>query len=254
MKVTQVYFSPSGTTEKISHLFTSHLNMEGTVTDLMKMPLCAPKTFNEDELAVVSMPVFAGRIPKISAEMLKNMKGAGTPAVAMVIYGNREYEDSLLELTDILTENGFKVIGAAAFIARHSIFPTVGASRPDAADEGCIKSFAHECKKKIEQKAYSMKSEVTGVRPYVEPKSIPLIPTGDENCTECGVCSPLCPAQAIPEAEPRTTDPKKCISCTACIHACPVHARMFMGDMFKKISAAFTQQYASRRKEPEIFL
>lgn len=62
--------------------------------------------------------------------------------MAVVVYGNRDYEDALLELHDILSENGFVVVAAGAFVARHSIFPDVAAGRPDRDDLDRMAEFA----------------------------------------------------------------------------------------------------------------
>ena len=60
------------------------------------------------------MPVYGGFIPQVCAHMEKNLKGDYTPAVIAAVYGNRHYDDALLQMKDILTEQGFVVkIGRA---------------------------------------------------------------------------------------------------------------------------------------------
>ena len=44
-------------------------------------------------LAVV--PVYGGRVPAIAIQRLRALKGQGGPAIAVVVYGNRAYEDAL---------------------------------------------------------------------------------------------------------------------------------------------------------------
>jgi hypothetical protein len=91
-----------------------------------RVDLCAPvaaESVSAPLLAVV--PVYGGRVPEVALERLRALKGNGGPAIAVVVYGNRAYEDALLELHTELTANGYKVIAAAAFIAEHSIVRSI---------------------------------------------------------------------------------------------------------------------------------
>ena len=74
----------------------------------------------EDELLVVGVPVYMGRVPELLMEWLHAVKASGSPAVSVVVYGNRAFEDSLIELEDILTERGCISIAGAAYIGEHS--------------------------------------------------------------------------------------------------------------------------------------
>ena len=49
------------------------------------------------------------------------LKGNGARAVLLVVYGNREYEDTLLELSDVMEAAGFSPVAAVAAVAEHSI-------------------------------------------------------------------------------------------------------------------------------------
>jgi hypothetical protein len=46
--------------------------------------------------------VYAGRISADAKFRLQRIKANNTQAVIVVMYGNREYEDALLELNDIV--------------------------------------------------------------------------------------------------------------------------------------------------------
>ncbi len=256
MSVTQVYFSPGNTTQAVTEHFTAALSGEIPLTfDLLRDKSDAKVNLSEADLLVVNMPVFAGRIPMTCPAQLGRFTGGNTPAVAMVTYGNREYDDALMELCHILTNNGFKVIAAAAFIARHSIFPTVAAGRPDDLDCRQIENFAHACLNKLQQGApvLDFAKQVKGVLPTGEYGPHRLYPLGDEKCTRCGICSELCPAQAITPAKPTQTDTARCFGCTACIWNCPVKSRAYRGENFIEGGKLFAAAN-SARKEPEVFL
>ena len=249
-----VYFSASGTTQKVTTIFSDAMGGETAGFDLLRCPPEEPVIFGPDETAVFAFPVFGGRLPQICPEMLRKFKGDHTPAVAIVVYGNRAYDDALLELTDILDEQGFVTVAAAAFIAQHSIFPAVAADRPDGADQEKIIAFAQECKRKLASRTGMEPVTIKGDHPYVKAGAVPLHPTGDKSCNQCGTCVKVCPVGAISAENPRETDTKKCITCTACIAACPQCARGFhVPVLYPTIAKSFAKSN-SGRKEPEIFL
>lgn len=253
-KIWSIYFSPSGTTKSIAENIASDFEGEQKTLDLLRSPITQEKHFTGGDLVVFAFPVFAGRLPKPCTEYIKRLRGENTPAIAAVVYGNRDYDDALLELKNILQEQGFLVTGAAACVAQHSIFTKVGAGRPDKEDLLKIKEFCEKCKDTLEKAKDTVHDiAVKGNFPYKEAGSIPLKPSTDKNCTSCGVCAKICPVHAIDEKNPKETDKSRCISCTACIAACPNHARSFSKIPYTVAAKQFQKKCALRR-EPEFFI
>lgn len=247
-----IFFSPSGSTKKITEEIAEQFGGEKETIDLLSAPPKENCSFDKDDTVLVGMPVFSGRIPAPCIQRLRRLKGNGTPAVAAAVYGNRDYDDALLELKTILEEQGFSVIGVGAFIARHSIFPHVAETRPDEQDMKIIREFASACAEMAEKHTVRQIC-VKGNVPYRAIASIPLKPSADKRCTNCGVCAQICPVGAILPEKPRRTDKEKCISCTACIAACPQKARSFPSLMHTAAAKVFEKKCA-RRKEPEYFV
>ena len=209
--------------------------------------------FDAEDVVVVASPVYGGRIPSIVADVLKRLKGNESKAIALAVYGNRDYDDALLEITDIISQNGFAVLGAGAFIARHSIFPNVAAERPDASDISKLEYFARKCMEALGSERMNA-LQVKGNRPYKNYGSVPLHPAGKRAlCHSCGECSQKCPTGAIDSESPWLTDNKRCISCGRCIHVCTHGARSYGGLKYGLIGKIFSSAF-SKRKEPEFFL
>ena len=251
-----VYFSPSGTTQAVARTFASGMALETVEHDLLRKRTGESVSFGEGDVAAFCLPVFAGRVPALCTEALKRYSLSGTPAVAIVVFGNRAYDDALLELRDILTERGFVVFAAAAFVTQHSIFPAVAHGRPDDEDKRLISSFASQCAQKLSRFAQGEaihQVDVPGNSPYVKPASPPLCPTASSKCTGCGACAAICPTAAIPPDSPRKTCKSRCICCTACIAVCPVNARAFRSPVYAVAAKAFTAKNAER-KEGQTFI
>lgn len=200
------------------------------------------------DTALLISPVYAGRIPAMAADLFRQIDGHGMKAIVAVIYGNRDYDDALLELADIAVEDGFEVVAAGAFIAQHCIFPKVATGRPDASDMATAADFI----KRAKESGKLDISTIKGNRPYKKPGAVPLRPQSDEDeCRSCGVCARECPTGAI---DPVTlkTDKDKCITCCRCIAVCATHARKFKGIMYAAAGKIFCAQN-SKRREPELF-
>ena len=250
-KTMKIYFSPSGTTKTVVDQIASNFTPEQETYDLLNFN--SEKTFSGDDIVIVGMPVFAGRIPKTARQRLAKFKGENTPAIAVVNYGNAHVTDSLLETADLLKENGFNVVAAASTVSHHSIFNGVAQGRPDSRDIEKINDFAEKCVEKIES-GESLESELPGNRPYADYKQLPFVVSCDETvCAFCYDCVSICPEKAIPDDDPVDTDLDLCSRCTACIHICPEDARMFTGKAFEDRKPEF-EQSNSERKEPEFFL
>lgn len=250
-KVTRIYFSPSGTTKKVVDQIASNFEDKNESYDLLNFD--SDKKFESDNVIVVGMPVFAGRIPKTARKRLAKFKGDNTPAIAVVNYGNAHVTDSLLELVDLLKENNFNVVAAASTVSHHSIFGGVAVGRPDSEDIAKINEFAKDCIGKIENNE-SLTADIPGQKPYTDYKQLPFeIVCDDMICAFCYDCVTACPEGAIPDDDPIDTDLDICSRCTACISICPEDARSFAGEAFEAKKPAF-ESANSKRKEPEFYL
>ena len=252
-----IYFSATGTTRKVVETIGKTISTRKNNCNLLLQPLVKETVIPAETLTVVAMPVYNGRLPVICSQSLAHLKGKNTPAIAIVVYGNREYDDALLELKNELEANGFFIVGAAAFIARHSIFPEVATERPDRQDLNVIEEFTRRCLEKLDglsSCADMAPLDVKGRFPYKEIKSVPMKPSSGDNCSLCGTCADICPVQAITLNDVSTsTDENRCISCGACISVCPDESRQYRGTDYEKFKGKFIERF-SLRKEPELFV
>lgn len=226
MSVYQILFSPTGGTKKVSNIFTNAYCTESTVIDLCgREKDFSVYSFNAQDICIVSVPSYGGRVPGVAVSRIRQMKGNGARAILIAVYGNREYEDTLVELQDTLTDAGFACIAAVAAIAEHSIMRQFAAGRPDAQDETQLAGFAQEIRTKIDAGELAETLTLPGDRPYREYGGVPMKPQAQKGCVGCGLCAKQCPVGAIPADNPSKTDTKTCISCMRCIAVCPQNAR-----------------------------
>ena len=169
----------------------------------------------------------------------------------MAVYGNRAYEDTLLELQDTAAEAGFAVIAAIAAVAEHSIAHQFATGRPDAQDQQQLETFAQSIKEKLASGELSM-PHVPGNRPY-KTSSVSMVPKATKACVSCGLCAQKCPVQAIDRLHPQNVDKKACISCMRCVAICPHHARR-LHPIMQAAAGLALKKACAQRKEAELFI
>jgi ferredoxin len=258
-KAKLVYYSPTNTGKKIVTAIMKGTSLDYSYIDLTPAG-SESKNYSvaKDELVIIAAPVYSGRIPKVALDRIKKVKGDGTPAVLIAMYGNRNYDDALLELKDVTSELGFKAVAGAAFIGRHS-FDTpetpIAPGRPDAADIDKAKDFGAKIMEKLGGITEVPELEVSGNRPYRkggggDPRSPE---TTAETCILCGMCAKVCPVGCVEVTDVVETDKTKCTACTACVQSCPTGARHWENPGILGGSKWLATE-CSERKEPEVFL
>lgn len=251
-KVTAVYFSPTRGTAHYAEAVAAALAPSHDTVNLT-VPFVRKEThrFGPEDLVVIGAPVYAGRLPAVPG-LWDGLEGHDTPAVFLVSYGNRAYDDALLELKDLCEAKGFRGVAASAWIAPHTFSAKIGAGRPDESDLAKTAQFAQAVRALLDGGVpEGARLDLPGRRPYRDAPPMPFHPEVNEDCVRCRRCAAVCPAEAIDPAHPEKTDPAKCIDCLACVRACPVHARGVYHPPLAMIAAGCESKFLSPRREPE---
>lgn len=256
-------FSPTGTTRRIVDAITAGISTGSSETIDLTLPGDSAEEcyILKDNLLILGAPVYGGRLPKEAVKRFSRLRGDKTPAVVVVVYGNRAFEDALLELKDLALERGFIPVAGAAFIGEHSYAgpeAPIAIGRPDQEDIARAKAFG----KKIHGRLKSIKNaneekpvEVPGNFPYKSalPPSDGCARSNMDICTQCGACVTVCPTNAISNDENYSTDINLCILCCACVKSCPENARYMDSERVKKATRWLTENFTTP-KRPEMFI
>ena len=269
-QIDALYFSATGTTKKIVTAIADKIsenivgkmeinNIDFTLPEARKQVV----SFSNEHVVVVGVPVYAGRVPNVLLKYLKTVAGKGALAVAVVVYGNRNYDDALGELQDILEADGFRVVSGGAFIGEHSFSRTLGQNRPDDQDMALARDFAGRICRKLTAPGEISSVAVKGNRPYrdyYKPRDQngnavdvrKVTPKTNNDCIDCKLCAEICPMGAI-DAGDVSKLTGICIKCCACIKNCPVGAKYFDDENYLWHKQELEKKFTERR-EPEVFL
>ena len=259
--ITVICFSPTHTSRTIAEAVAAGMNAARIRTvDLTLDRSDSPITVGAGETVVLGAPVYAGRVAPVAIRRLRRIQvaaGASVPAVVTVTYGNRDYEDALVELYDLAVSLGLSPFAAGAFIGEHSYSTPempVAEGRPDTLDLADARIFGGECARKLNSSGAFAPFHIKGNRPYKEVKHSgnQIIPETADGCPLCGECVRVCPTGAVSidlSTQKVLTDPGLCIHCCACVRACPAGLRTYTTPF-----TAFLHEHCSARRDPETFL
>lgn len=269
-RVWALYYSATGNTDKVANTLAEELAAKlGLPLERVGFTKPAERereySFTEKDLVVVGTPTYAGRMPnKIMPDFREKLRGNGALAVPVVLFGNRAYENSLVELCALLEGNGFHTVAAGAFVGRHAFTDELAYGRPGWSDLFEVKTFA----KKISDKVRAL-SDIPGpVRVPGDPNAPYYIPRGADGepvgflkakpktypakCTNCGACARLCPMGAI-DPKNVASVPGTCIKCQRCVRKCTKGAKYFDDPAFLSHVAMLEANF-QEPKENEVFL
>ena len=268
-----VYFSATGTTQKVVTTLAKTV-AQALSAEYKELTFNSPASrkeameFTTNDLVVLGVPVYAGRVPNLIMPYVQGMiHGNGALGVPVVLYGNRNFDDGLMELRNLMRDNGFHPITAAAIVGEHSFSTTLGAGRPDADDMALVADLAAKTAEKVQTLTQAPDDAVAvegcdPIRPYYTPRDRNGEPIKDflkakpvtdgEKCVKCGLCARLCPMGSI-DPQDFSNVAGKCIKCCACVKKCPMGAKYFDHEGYLYHQHELEDVYGVRRAESKIF-
>ena len=249
MRFVQLIFSPTGGVKRAAGLLFAPMAEQSQIIDL-SLPLNGTPCFSAEDICLIAMPCFGGRVPEIALERLAQTRGGGARAVLMSVYGNRSDEDTLFELKSAAKRAGYVPMAAVRAVAEHSIVPAIAAGRPDDEDARRLAQFGRVIRDRLAEPDAPPLSlaEKQLLRPF---GGLPVHPRAGKGCTGCGKCASLCPVGAIPSRDPAQTVETLCITCMRCVAVCPVQARR-LSPLVVKMAGHKLKKRCARRREPEL--
>lgn len=264
MKTVLLCFSPTHTTLRVLRAIAAGTGLPCTEYDLT-LPgqraafLREPPSFDRETLVLLGAPVYAGHVLKLFGAAVSACRGCGAPAVTVCLYGNRCYDEAVLDLYDLSVNAGFVPFAAAAFVGEHSFTAAVGTGRPNADDRAGAERFGRALLKKVGTCGPLSRDRVPFVardnglvgshRSSLSVVSGPTVRA--DLCTHCGACIDACPMGVLSAAAGGlpVCAARGCLKCRACARVCPGQAIDFFQPEFLATAAGCVKAFGSPAKK-----
>lgn len=262
--IVAVYFSPTGSTKTVVQHVAARLS-ERLATCFRLQPYTLPsdreawQPFEPDDIALWASPVYAGRVPNKTLDFVRqHLHGKGNKGIAISVFGNRNYDNALAEMCQIMTEGGIIPTAAAAIVARHAFAPdTIAQGRPTEQDYAEIDTW-------IDAIELSGTVSVPGSTEngYYQPLKADSTPANflkakpqvnEYRCMVCGKCKRACPMGSIEITYKGPEFHGICIKCQSCIRRCPEQALTITDEDFLSHVEMLKNSY-SRPAQNHFFL
>lgn len=263
-----IVFSPTGTSRRVAEAIVRGFGA-GDVRpiDVTHLP-AAPVMLPREAVAVFAVPVYGGHAAPLAMQRMGEIRGDGTPALLVVLYGNRAAGCAVQELAEAVQARGFVPVAAAACIGEHSYstehYP-IAPGRPDVQDLAEAEAFGRRTAERLVAiprptaidagrlrlprnglaSTWRFVRFVLDYRRKQKKHPVRVLPLTDAaRCTGCGRCAALCPTQAIERGDELHTDPGRCIKCAACVKGCPFDARTLQSPF----APTLARNFAARKR------
>jgi ferredoxin/flavodoxin len=268
--INTILFSPTGTSRKVALAVADALSLGNRIVDAT-YSTPSGVCYKSDELVIVAVPVYGGKVAPLALQRIEALQGNNTPIVLIAVYGNRAYEEALVQLDEFVRCRGFVPIAAGAFVGEHSYSTSrypIAKGRPDATDLADARAWGKSIGAKLAQIASpeavnvaslkaptnSFMSQLRFVNFIKEQRQVtaaakPKVEVDADKCKLCGKCAKPCPTGAISTGDYLHTDTSRCIKCCACVKGCPAKARTLDTPYAPVLSQCFGE-----RKSPVIIL
>ncbi|TFF88203.1 MAG: 4Fe-4S ferredoxin [Promethearchaeota archaeon] len=236
MKISIIYFSPTGNTALIADkleetLLDLNISISIEIKDITIKEKRKKINFKEYDLIFFGFPVYGWVAPELIKNWLKTIEGYNKPASIFFTYGGINSGVAINETIQLLSEKNFNVISAAEFVTSHT-FNLAGweilPNRPNDQDFKVVKDYAYKTYLKSSKSPYiSLKfnsrkvpervlKKIKGnIRGFIETPS-----RNGLDCSLCYKCEEECPTKAM-DAKTGRADPESCLRCLRCIKICP---------------------------------
>lgn len=132
---------------------TKSMHGEPTVTAIdLTHPAGYAAPLPGEAVAIFAVPVYGGHVAPAALERLREIRGEGTPAVVLAVYGNRSFGTAVAELASFVAGRGFVPVAAGAFVGEHSYSTPatpIAQGRPDARDLAAARAFGAQVREKL---------------------------------------------------------------------------------------------------------
>lgn len=230
-----VYFSATGTTEKVVRDVAEGMNIPCNFINMTpakqreNLPMCS------GDMLILASPVYGGRVPDFVYDAFSALQGNWKYFVGIVVFGNVQVGGALQDLARLGRKKNAIPVGYAAFVGEHSFADAdlpIALGRPNTGDLEQAVQFGKGIERNAQKRKcvkldnFTDKSDKFEERP-TKTASLNCLtkkPSIVGTCTRCGTCASICPTEAI-DCNTLQVNEKKCIRCYACVKACPCHAR-----------------------------
>lgn len=263
------YFSPTRGTLRVAQIVAEQLG-EALQIPIKYHSYTLPSerrqlpTFADNELIIWATPTYAGRIPNKTLDFVRSaMNIKDLPCIAIVTFGNRNFDNALAELAALMRDGGGKLLGAAAVVTRHVFSEIIAIDRPNTQDCQQITAFGLQILEKLktsDNTLFSISGKENPTEYYTplrEDKTpanfLKAKPQCDlSRCNACGSCFTICPMDTIQNEMGKPIFNGICIKCQACRHICSQNAITFTDSDFLS-HIAMLEKYHSSPQSSEFF-